>query len=347
MILPGDPAPLFTQRANTDWHHYSFDMAAGRYSLLLFCPSLQIEATQKAINALSSLYSLKASGRLELFIISTNPLDEEKTLANKKEYFTIFDSNKQVHTQYGIAPNMLTWVVVDPMLRVKCVLEASEKYFNFIKNFLQNAKPFQEGPVPALLLEGVLEHSFCTTLIEYYNSQPSHISGVLTQNHERKAVNADNFSFKRRRDCALNDPSLVRNLQARIIRRVVPEIRKVFQCDVTGMDRMILSCYNAEERGCFGPHRDNTVPGAMHRLFAVSLNLNDGFEGGDLFFPEFSARGFCPPPGGAVIFSTALLHAVRPVTKGKRYACLPFVFNQASLEYAKQQERVTAPTNPL
>ena len=338
MILPGDPAPLFTQRANTDWKHYSFDMAAGRYALLLFCSSLQKTATRQAINALSSLYSLKASGRLELFIVSTDPLDEEKTSDNTEQYFTIFDSDKQVHTLYGIAHGTLTWVVIDPMLRVKFVLEADDKKFHFIKNFLQKAKPFQEGPVPALLLEEVLEHKFCAELIEYYNSQPSHISGVLTQNHERKAVHTDNFSFKRRRDCALSNPSLVRNLQARIIRRVVPEIRKVFQCDVTGMDRMILSCYDAEERGCFGPHRDNTVLGAMHRLFAISLNLNDGFEGGDLFFPEFSARGFCPPPGGAVIFSTALLHAVRPVTKGRRYACLPFVFNQTSLDYAKKQE---------
>lgn len=338
MILPGDPAPLFTQRANTDWKHYSFDMAAGRYSLLLFCNSTCSELTRKAIEEMSNLDVLKNAGRVELFVITTQNINDQDPLLNSQKYFTIYDVNKQVHSLYGLPPNALTWVVVDPMLRIKFALPAETLTFSFIKNFLFHAPPFQEGPIPALVLDGVLEQNFCNSLIEYYQSQPSHVSGVLTQNHEREAVNTENFSFKRRRDCPLNEPSLVRNLQARIIRRVVPEIRKVFQCDVTGMDRMILGCYDAEERGCFGPHRDNTVPGAMHRLFAVSINLNSEFEGGDLFFPEFSARGFCPPPGGAVIFSTALLHAVRPVTKGKRYACLPFVFNQASLDHAKKHD---------
>ncbi|MBE7213520.1 MAG: 2OG-Fe(II) oxygenase, partial [Gluconacetobacter diazotrophicus] len=61
------------------------------------------------------------------------------------------------------------------------------------------------------------------------------------------------------------------------------------------------------------------------RRFAVSINLNDGFEGGELVFPEFGSRRHRPPAGGALVFSCSLLHAVTPVTAGTRFAFLPFV----------------------
>ena len=35
------------------------------------------------------------------------------------------------------------------------------------------------------------------------------------------------------------------------------------------------------------------------------------------------------PPGWAVVFPCAILHAVRRVTRGARYAYLPFVYDQA------------------
>ncbi|MBW8879886.1 MAG: 2OG-Fe(II) oxygenase, partial [Asticcacaulis sp.] len=70
--------------------------------------------------------------------------------------------------------------------------------------------------------------------------------------------------------------------------------------------------------------------GTAHRRFAVSINLNNDFEGGELSFPEYGPRGFKPPVGGAVVFACALLHAVSPVTRGRRYAFLPFLYDDAA-----------------
>lgn len=49
--------------------------------------------------------------------------------------------------------------------------------------------------------------------------------------------------------------------------------------------------------------------------------LNDGFEGGDLIFPELKIR-IRPEPGMMVCFPSNhhYLHGVEPVTKGKRYS---------------------------
>ena len=96
------------------------------------------------------------------------------------------------------------------------------------------------------------------------------------------------------------------------------------------MERYIVSCYAAEDAGHFRAHRDNTTKGTAHRRFAVSINLNDDFDGGELSFPEYGHRGFKVPTGGAVVFSGALLHAVSPVTRGRRYAFLPFLYDDAA-----------------
>ncbi|MFT8895563.1 MAG: 2OG-Fe(II) oxygenase [Acetobacter sp.] len=340
MILPGDPAPLFLQKANTDWGHYSFDMAAGRYSLLIFMPSAHSAPLAFGTEAFRDLEAKRRNGILEIFCIAgdcqggTNFCSDLPT----DDSIIIFDKDHAVHKLYNVASDQMLWVLVDPMLRIKQVLPDSPDVAENLNLWLDHAPRFQNGPIPALMLDDVLEPQFCQALISYYQSQPQNFSGILTRNSEGAAIQTVSQSFKRRHDCVLRDEALVRGLQARIIRRVVPEIRKSFQCTVTGMDRMIVGCYDAAELGGFGPHRDNTVKGAFHRLFAISLNLNNDFKGGELVFPEFSDQGFCPPAGGALIFSSALMHAVRPVTEGKRYACLPFAFNEESLAYARSQE---------
>jgi predicted 2-oxoglutarate/Fe(II)-dependent dioxygenase YbiX len=128
----------------------------------------------------------------------------------------------------------------------------------------------------------------------------------------------------------IEDQGLIKQTQARILRRVVPEILKVHQFKATRMERYIVSCYSAEDGGHFRAHRDNTTKETAHRRFAVSINLNEEFEGGELGFPEYGPRAFKPPPGGAVVFSCSLLHAVSRVTRGRRFAFLPFLYDDAA-----------------
>lgn len=59
-------------------------------------------------------------------------------------------------------------------------------------------------------------------------------------------------------------------------------------------------------------------------------------SGGDLSFPEFGQRTYRASTGGAVVFSCALLHEARAVTKGRRYAFLPFLYDD---EGARIRER--------
>ena len=147
--------------------------------------------------------------------------------------------------------------------------------------------------------------------------------------------------FKIRRDYVITDADLIKRIQGRVNRRIVPEIVKVHQFKATRMERYIVACYAAAEGGHFQPHRNNTTPGTAHRRFAISINLNDDFDGGHLSFPEYGPKGFKVPLGGAVVFSCSLLHRVSRVTAGRRHAFLPFLYDE---EAAKLRERNAAKT---
>ena len=124
-------------------------------------------------------------------------------------------------------------------------------------------------------------------------------------------------------------------IRTQIVRRLLPEIERYFQFQATRMDRYIVACYDSEVGGHFHRHRDNVNAGAQHRRFAVSINLNNNFEGCDLTFPEFGRKTYRPSEGGALVFSCGALHQVTPVTKGRRYAFLAFLYGE---EDAKKRE---------
>ena len=45
-------------------------------------------------------------------------------------------------------------------------------------------------------------------------------------------------------------------------------------------------------------------------------------------FPEFGRKVYRPPEGGALVFSCGALHQVTPVTRGRRYAFLAFLYGE-------------------
>ena len=72
------------------------------------------------------------------------------------------------------------------------------------------------------------------------------------------------------------------------------------------------------------------------------MNLNGDYEGCDLIFPEFGRRTYRAPVGGAIVFSCGALHEVTPITKGKRYAFLPFLYGEAEAQEAHGEQRAAA-----
>ena len=94
--------------------------------------------------------------------------------------------------------------------------------------------------------------------------------------------------------------------------RFPDEVAKAFAYEATRFEGFKIARYDAPE-GRFLAHRDNLSPSTRHRRFALTLNLNDGYEGGRLRFPEYGPMLYRPPAGGALLFSCSLLHEVTPL----------------------------------
>ena len=343
-LTPGDPAPWFRQRAGSN-PAYVFDTAAGRYIVLCFYGSAGDARGRNTIREVFARRAFFDDVRACFFGVSLDPQDEaEKRVAESMPGLRFFwDFDATISRLYGAVPKDAEpgkelrgrrfWIVLDPMLRVLKVVPFADNGRDVadLFAFLDSLPPPErfagfEIQAPILILPNVFEPDFCRHLVDLYEKHGGEESGFVRQIGDKTLMIADP-DFKRRKDFTITDPALIKSLQARILRRVVPEIQKVHHFKATRMERYIVSCYAAEDGGHFRPHRDNTTKATAHRRFAVSINLNGDFDGGEVSFPEYGPRSYKAPVGGAVVFSTPLLHAVSKVTRGRRYAFLPFLYD--------------------
>jgi len=342
-LAVGDPAPWFHQRTSGN-PRYAFDTAGGRYIVLCFFGSAAEPQGRAAIDAVLAQGARFDDERIAFFGVGIDPADESEARVKDRipgiRFFWDFDH--AVSRLYGAAPTgagdalRRFWIVLDPTLRVMANIPfaADGSDHAALFGYLDTLPPparFAGFAVqaPVLILPNVFERAFCETLIALHERHGGEESGFLREVAGKTVLLAD-AAHKRRKDTIITDPDLIKQTQARILRRIVPEILKVHQFRATRMERYIVSCYAAEDGGHFRPHRDNTTKGTAHRRFAVSVNLNDDFDGGEVGFPEYGPRGFKVAAGGAVVFSCSLLHAVSKITRGRRYAFLPFLYDDAA-----------------
>jgi peroxiredoxin/predicted 2-oxoglutarate/Fe(II)-dependent dioxygenase YbiX len=350
-LLPGDSAPWFRARATTR-ASFAFDSTGGRYLVLCFFMTAADAKGQAAIAAAMSEPGLFNDEKAAFFGVSIDANDEARVKGRIPGYRIFWDFDGNVSRLYGAIPTdadpgtgqvplRRKWVVLDPTLRILRVIPFADGGSDAatVLTYLKSLPPPSlyagfEVQAPILVLPNVFEPEFCQRLIQLYETQGNDETGFMAE-VDGKTVQQLDPGHKRRRDHIIEDEDIIREARSRFVRSVIPELTKAYQYKATRMERYLIGCYRVEDGGHFAPHRDNTTKGTTHRRFAASVNLNSDFEGGAVSFPEYGPRGFKPPPGGAVIFSCSLLHSVSKVTRGQRYAFLPFLYDD---EAAKVRE---------
>lgn len=341
-LSPGDPAPWFRARTASN-PRYAFDSAAGRWIVLWFAGSAALPQHEAVMAEAARRRALFDDVRLAFFGVTIDAGDELRLADSLPGIRWFFDLDHAISRAYGAAaaeggaeprvgylPHL---VLLDPQLRVHAKAPATDAaaFFRLLETL---PTPGDHAGVPlfapVLVVPRVFEPAFCRRLIEHYDANGGRDSGFMRE-VDGKTVAVLDHGFKRRADCDIADADLIEAARRRIRRRLVPEIRKAFNFEATRMERHIVACYDGAAGGFFRPHRDNTTGGTAHRRFAVTVNLNaEDYEGGDLVFPEFGPRRYRAPTGGAVVFGCSLLHGVEPVTRGRRYAYLPFLYDEAA-----------------
>jgi predicted 2-oxoglutarate/Fe(II)-dependent dioxygenase YbiX len=312
-------------------HRFAFDTFGGKYIVLLVMGSTGYSARETALRRLNGSRHLVEAGRIAFFAAGN-----ERAGAPEVELEKRFPSIQFLWEAEGLARALDAreggcWVVLNPMLRVVDVvpLSAGDRIIGLLETLPTAAGDTFRSypPVPILSLQDVFEPDLCRCLVETFDRDGGRETGFI-DTIEGRSVEMFDGEWKRRRDFMLSDSYLVAAVRARIGRRVCPEIKKTFQFVVSRIERDLIARYDAESGGHFGPHRDDVSALVAHRRFAVSINLNEDFDGGDISFPEFSPQGFKPAPGAAIVFSASILHRVSRVTRGQRYVFLTFLFDE-------------------
>jgi len=344
----GEPAPWFVARTASN-PSFVFHTTAGRYIALCFVGAVEDPQAVEALAQVARRRALFDDEKASFFGVSIDPADETQgRVADSLPGVRWFwDHDLAVSRLYaatasgphpGAAPDgplayRPFWLVLDPQLR--CVLVAKITDTGAVLDFIAAAPDPADhagAPLhaPVLILPRVFEPELCRLLIDIYEKEGGEASGFMRDVDGKTRLILDP-GHKRRKDHDLVDPGLRKATAARIHDRLLPEVAKAFQFQVTRMERYLVGCYEAADGGHFRPHRDNTTAGTAHRRFAVTINLNaEDYEGGDLSFPEFGPRRYRAPTGGAVVFSCSLLHMVDPVIAGRRFAFLPFLYDEVA-----------------
>jgi peroxiredoxin len=338
----GEPAPWFAARATVN-PTFHFDTVGGRYIVLCLFGSAAHPCSVRVLEGFRAARTAFDAQPAVLMGVSVDPADEStgRVAAIVPDTIVFWDFDKAVSQAFGAETDggyRAHTVLLDPRLRVIGTWPFEGEPDAHVAQVVREltAQPPIGPPTPAavqapiLVVPRIFEPELCRTLIRYYEERGGKDSGFMRE-IGGKTVGVYDYSHKRRKDEEIADEGLRKACMHRIHDRLVPEIQKAFQFRATRMERYIVACYEAETGGHFRAHRDNTTKGTAHRRFAVSLILNTGeFEGGLLRFPEFGPHVYQAPAGGAVVFSCSLLHEATPVTSGKRYVFLPFLYDDAA-----------------
>lgn len=273
----------------------------------------------------------------QVFGVTRAPAEENARLVKQLElpFPLLSDPDGRLHEAAGLesgaAPRTL---VFDAALRLEQVISGgacdrqAAAALDYCTTRFDAPKPAVIGEhAPVLVLRNLIDPAHCQRLIALWEQGPKQENMTTQKTGELQSTP----SYKIRRDVRVEPGSPEsEELLGIMARRLVPEIAKAFNFEVTRYEPFRIGCYDAADRGHFAPHRDNTTKTTKHRRYALTLNLNTGdYEGGYLRFPEYGRHFYAPPAGGGVVFSCSLLHLAAPVIKGRRFLIAAFFWGEA------------------
>jgi predicted 2-oxoglutarate/Fe(II)-dependent dioxygenase YbiX len=343
-LLPGDRAPNFSLPDSTGKLRMFYEETRGLPVVLYF-----LDRSLEAIAALDQITDAQIgiADKAHVFAISKQSGTAEPPEPGRVS--SVIHLNDQLG-RIGDAYRAAAGLPEGPVL---FVLDANQRLIAKILPSRQNDLPQQildtlaeqvhQVPAavhvqlaPVLMIPRVFDTEQRKRLIHLFETG-GHGEGAVLTTASGFASDRLNYGSKKRLDHWITDVALSRELNSVLGQRLGAEVHRAFNFDGFWLEQYCIGCYDSTRGDFFRPHRDNLIPELASRRFAATINLNDDYEGGGLRFPEYGPHIYRPPAGGAIIFSSSLLHEAVPVTFGRRYVLLTF------LRVGAPQDRPRAP----
>ena len=333
-LMPGDRIPDFGRLDSSGKQRLFYDLHHGQPVVLFLCGRAADPATRAELAVVAAAEPIwEEVTRVVLTLGAPAELAVLEQDVGKSLILLADDGTLSQHL-LGKLPSVLTALTLDDNLRILQRYERSGEASALVRDVgaAYAARPHPapktlQQQAPILFIPRALDEQFCRDLIAHFEETGGTPSGTAYVEGD-KAMWKPNPDVKMRRDVYIDGGPWLERVKEALVRRVLPEIQRCFNFQVTQHEVFKLIRYDAGA-GYFHAHRDNESRDTQHRRFAMTINLNPGdYDGGALRFPEFGPDLYVPERGGAVIFSCSLLHEVTPVTKGSRYGLLGFFFGE-------------------
>lgn len=289
----------------SDEHHLDIQVKAGEPNIFVIIKRSHTSLAQGAA-------SLKLPYRH--FVITEDAADlEHSRLFASAEFSSLF-----IHP---LVP--LSAFVTDANLKIVDFVDA-QNLEELIAEVAQIKVVPRNLPAPVLVIPDAIDEVLAEDLIHYLDS------------HEGDGFIADG-DFKRRLHIH-PDKELEHRLDDKLCKSVLPEIEKVFYSEISHRETYKICRYDGANSGKFGKHRDTIAP-HLHRRYAITLVLNDDYQGGGIAFPEYNSDVLSIPKYGAVVFPGSLFHQVNNISSGSRYVIISFFFGEAEAAVKEDSER--------
>ena len=318
------------------------DHLSGQFLILAFLSDPESEQTEALLQSLADLAEKFETANATIVAVSASSDAAHNRALKRRTGFPwpiANDAPGGIFATYGLhkghdRTNRL--VLLTPFRQIRAWFDLDGNptdTLETIMTLLDNSHDTDESRwspphAPILIVPNVLSPEECAKLVESVETdapftvrrpQPGEIAG----NYK---IPVYEYDRQDRVDLIIKDANTLKFLDERLFNRVTPMIKKAFSFDVTRREDLHIARYVGKREGYTIGHRDNTSPPGAHRRFALSMSLNDDYEGGEIAFKEFSPRGYRVPAGTAMVFSSSLLHEVQETTAGVRYNLISHLF---------------------
>ncbi|MCZ8135445.1 MAG: redoxin domain-containing protein [Porphyrobacter sp.] len=319
------------------------DHISGKHLIMAFLGDPESERTAALLSALAGMEARLEAAHATVLAISASS-DAAANKARKRDagfgWPIIGDASGALFASYGLhkgTDRADRLVLLTPYRQIRTWFDIegdATSALGTIMDILHNAGAAEEtrwSPphAPVLVVPNVFSPEECANLVQsvvtdtpFMVRQPR--PGEVPGNYKIPVY--DHFR-QDRIDLIIKDRNTLAILDERIFGRIVPMIKKAFAFDVTRREDLHIARYVGRREGITMGHRDNMEPPGAHRRFALSVSLNDDYEGGGISFREFSPKAYRVPAGTAMVFSSSLLHEVEETTSGVRYNLISHFFS--------------------
>ena len=346
-LSPGDPFPHLTGRTPTD--AMRMDYMPGRYIALAFLPASAPAAEIRAVmTALAEHEALFDDSHCCFFGVLKHPRLIASAEDSPPGIRWFLDPEGALFEESGMTfgdVDEAGWIVVDPALRVLRTAPLSETAE--VMRWLGALPPVDDHAgtrivAPVLIVPRVLEPELCAEIIAMHRNGRAIEGPVITQTDGVVSAPYVDRDYRSAQQVSVTDPDLRGRIEDRLMRRLAPEVLKALRYEVRDIESCFVAAYDAADGGRFRAHRDNLRP-LQNRQFTLAINLNaEGYEGGELRFPEFGSATYRAPTGGAIVFASSLLHEVTLITSGRRYVMLSFFIDPPAVRARERRPRAEA-----